>query len=133
MTLPVDVEPTTPERLIDGGFTAIPTAVSASERNSAKLVGIAEIEGHRGGQELGRVVRLEIGGLVGDQRVGRGVALVEAVFGEALAAGRRSRPPATRSMPRSVAPLTKCLRCACISVRIFLPMARRSRSAWPSE
>ncbi len=47
-----------------------------------ELVGIAEIEGHRRGKELDRIVRLEIGGLEGDQRIGRGVALVEAVAGE---------------------------------------------------
>ena len=49
-----------------------------------ELVGIAHVERHRRGQELDRIIRLHIGGLVGDQRVGRGVALVEAVFGEAL-------------------------------------------------
>ena len=37
------------------------------------------------------------------------------------------------SMPRSVAPPTKIARCFSISERIFLPMARRSRSASPSE
>ena len=49
-----------------------------------ELVGIAHVERHRGGQELDREIRLHIGGLIGDQRVSRGVALVEAVFGEAL-------------------------------------------------
>ena len=34
--------------------------------------------------ERGRIVRLEPGGLVGDQRIGRGVRLVEAVAGELL-------------------------------------------------
>ena len=47
-----------------------------------ELVGVAHFQRHRGGQELDRVIRLHIGGLIGDQRVGRGVALVEAVFGE---------------------------------------------------
>ena len=49
-----------------------------------QLVGVAHVERHRGGQELDRIIRLHVRGLVGDQRVGRGVALVEAVFGEAL-------------------------------------------------
>ena len=49
-----------------------------------KLVGVAHVERHRRRHELDRIVRLQIGGLVGDQRVGRGVALVEAVFGETL-------------------------------------------------
>src|SRR5665811_1905485 len=49
-----------------------------------ELVGIAHVERHRRRQELDREIRLHIGGLVGDQRVSRGVALVEAVFGEAL-------------------------------------------------
>ncbi|VCU09306.1 hypothetical protein RHODGE_RHODGE_02480 [Rhodoplanes serenus] len=47
-----------------------------------ELVGVAHVEGHRGGQELDRIVRLEVGGLVRDQRVGGRVALVEAVVGE---------------------------------------------------
>ena len=38
-----------------------------------ELVGIADVERHRGGEELDRVVRLHIGGLVGEQRVGRRV------------------------------------------------------------
>ena len=49
-----------------------------------QLVGIAHVERHRRGQELDRIIRLHIGGLIGDERVSRGVALVEAVFGEAL-------------------------------------------------
>ena len=48
-----------------------------------KLVGIGHVVGHRRGQELDRIVRLHVGGLVGDQRVGRRVALVEAVVGKA--------------------------------------------------
>ena len=49
-----------------------------------QLVGIAHIERHGSGDELDRIVRLHVGGLVGHQRVGRGMALVEAVFGEAF-------------------------------------------------
>ena len=47
-----------------------------------ELVGVAEVERHRGGEELDRVVGLEIGGLVGDHGIGRRVAFVEAVAGE---------------------------------------------------
>ena len=49
-----------------------------------ELVGIAHVERHRRREELDRIIRLHIGGLIGDQRVGGGVALVEAVVGEAL-------------------------------------------------
>ena len=49
-----------------------------------ELVGVAHVERHRGGEELDRIIRLHVGGLIGDQRIGRGVALVEAVIGEAL-------------------------------------------------
>ena len=47
-----------------------------------QLVGVRHVERHRRGEELDRIVRLQIGGLVGDDRIGRRVALVEAVVGE---------------------------------------------------
>ena len=47
-----------------------------------ELVGDVDVELHRGGQELDRVIRLEIGRLVGQQGVGGGVRFVEAVIGE---------------------------------------------------
>ena len=47
-----------------------------------ELVGIAHVERHRRGQELDRIIRLQIGGLVGDERIGGGVRFVEAVAGE---------------------------------------------------
>ena len=49
---------------------------------AVQLIGIGHIERHRGGDELDRIVGLEIGGLIGDQRIGRGVRFVEAVAGE---------------------------------------------------
>src|SRR5574337_900260 len=58
---------------------------SEPQRLGAKfgeLVGIALVQRHRGGEKLGRMVRFEPGGPVGDERVGRGVAFVEAVVGE---------------------------------------------------
>ena len=47
-------------------------------------VGIADIERHRGGEEFDRIIRLQIGGLIGDLGIGRGMALVEAIAGEFL-------------------------------------------------
>ena len=48
-----------------------------------KLVGIAHVEGHGSREEFHRIVRLHECGLIGDQCVSGGVALVEAVIGEA--------------------------------------------------
>ena len=48
------------------------------------LVGIALIEGHDRGHELHRVIGLEIGGLIGQQGIGGGMGLVEAIGGEFL-------------------------------------------------
>src|SRR5215207_2488574 len=44
-----------------------------------QLVGVAKIKGHGGCNELGRVVRLQIRGLIGHHRVASGVRLVETV------------------------------------------------------
>jgi len=44
-----------------------------------ELVGIAKVEGHRRGEELDGIVGLEIGGLVGDHGIRRGMALVESI------------------------------------------------------
>src|SRR3546814_3129534 len=43
---------------------------------SVQLVGVAHVVGHRRGQELGRAIGLQIGGLIGDQGVCGGMALV---------------------------------------------------------
>ena len=64
-----------------GASTLMPSRC-ASERNSDELVGVVEIERHRRRDELDRVMRLHVGGVVGHQRIGRGMALVEAVVGE---------------------------------------------------
>ena len=93
---------------------------------------LRHVERHRGGQELDRIVRLQIGGLVGDQRIGGRVRLVEAVIGE-LGEQVEDLVGLLLATPRSTAPETKRSRCASISALIFLPMARRSRSASPSE
>ncbi len=47
-----------------------------------ELVGLVEVVAHRRGIEFGRVMRLQPGGMIGDQGIGRRVALVEAVTGE---------------------------------------------------
>ena len=47
-----------------------------------ELVRVALVQRHRRRNELHGIVRLEPAGLVGDQRIGRRVALVEAVVGE---------------------------------------------------
>ncbi len=47
-----------------------------------QLVGVGQIEAHRGREELHRAIGLQPAGLVRDQGVGGGVALVEAVAGE---------------------------------------------------
>ena len=69
------------ERLMSGGSSLI-FRRSSSWLEDVELVGVAEVERHRGGEELDRIVRLQPRRLVGDQRVGGGVALVEAVAGE---------------------------------------------------
>ena len=48
------------------------------------FVGVPHFAGEQGRHELVRVVRLQVGRLVGDERVGRGVRLVEPVAGELL-------------------------------------------------
>ena len=52
---------------------------------------------------------------------------------ELISVVNRALSAPAASMPRSVQPLTKRSRCASISALIFLPIARRSRSASPSE
>src|SRR3984893_4980143 len=47
-----------------------------------ELVGVAEVEGHQSGEELDRVIGLQIGRLIGEERIGGGMRLVEAVAGE---------------------------------------------------
>jgi hypothetical protein len=47
-------------------------------------VAAGDVAGEQGGHELGGIVRLQVGGLPGQQGVGRGMALVEAVAGELL-------------------------------------------------
>ena len=70
-------------RPIDGwwfDFDAKPLGLVAK---LGKLVGVAHVQRHRRGHELDRVVSFHVGGLISDQRVRGGVALVEPVIGKA--------------------------------------------------
>ena len=98
-----------------------------------ELVGVVEVERHGRRQELDRVVGLQIGRLERDERVGRGVALVEAVIGELGEEVEDLVGLALVQTRAAMAPCTKRSRWASISALIFLPMARRRRSASPSE
>ena len=64
-------------------------------------VGVADIERHRGGEEFDRIIRLQISGLIGDLRIGRGMALVEAIAGEFLRLLENLSRRRTWQMPRS--------------------------------
>ena len=94
-------------------------------------VGVADIERHRGGEEFDRIIRLQIGGLIGDLGIGRGMALVEAVAGEFLRLLENLFGDRSAGCRFSPAPLMNFSRCVAISDGIFLPMARRRRSASP--
>ena len=67
---------------VDVGRQALDSAAPHVLDEQRQLVGLRHVEAHRGGVEFGAVMRLQPGGLVGDQRVAGGVALVEAVAGE---------------------------------------------------
>src|SRR5439155_19454178 len=47
-----------------------------------EFVGVAEVERHQRGEELDRIVGLQIGCLIGDERIGCRMGLVEAIAGE---------------------------------------------------
>ena len=49
-----------------------------------QFIGVVGLDRHQRGEELDRVVGLEVGRLVGDQGVAEGVGLVERVPGERL-------------------------------------------------
>ncbi len=46
------------------------------------LIAVLDLAGEKGGHELGRVVRLQVGGLVADEGIGGGMGFVEAVAAE---------------------------------------------------
>ncbi len=118
--------------MIEGGSTRMPSR-SASALNSASLSVLPMSSVIDAAQELDRVIRLHVRRSDSDPARKRRRALVEAVFGEALeqvenGVGLMALDPRARCCLRR----SPCA-AACISLRIFLPMARRSRSAWPSE
>ena len=49
-----------------------------------ELVGVVQLDGHVRREELGGVMDLDPAGVIGQQRIGGGVRLVEAVAGELL-------------------------------------------------
>ncbi len=71
-------------REIDVGRQHLDAVVLGVAAEDLHLVRVVHVGGHGGGQELGRVVGLEPGGLVRDQRVRGRVRLVEAVARELL-------------------------------------------------
>ena len=80
-------------RRLDAEFGAGAVDVGRQDRDAepraflhvaGELVGVRQIQRHRGGEEGDGVVRLQPGRLVADQRIGGRVGFVEAVVGEAL-------------------------------------------------
>ena len=61
--------------------TSMPNS-RASAMYSLKLVRVRHVVRHHGAEKLHRIIRLQIRGLIGDDGVGGGVRLVEAVAGE---------------------------------------------------
>ena len=117
---------------MQGGRMAMPDFL-ASDGEHRELVGVAHVERHGRGQELLAVVGLQIGGVVAHERIGGRVALVEAVAGELV--DQLEDVVGVRLLDAVLAwrRRTKRLCCCAISRLSFLPMARRSRSASPSE
>ena len=69
--------------LMSGGSTGI-AAIAALGQVHRELVGVLRLDRQQRRGEVPRVVRLEIRGLIGQERVGRRMRLVEAVPGEVL-------------------------------------------------
>ena len=96
----------------------------------AHLVGVVHDQRQVGSHECRRMMRLEIRGLIGDQRIRGGVRLVEAVARELLHQVEELRRLRSRQAvlfrpgDEDVALLRHLL-------GFFLPIARRSRSAPP--
>ena len=67
---------------VDVGAKAVEPAATDILDEQCQFVGLRHVEAHRRGEEFGRVVRLQPGGVIGDQSVSRGMALVEAIAGE---------------------------------------------------
>ena len=87
--------------LMFGGSTSIPIRRQSSICSTKNLSrsGAVHLRGEHGRHELGRVVGLQVGGLIGDQGIGRAVRLVEAVAAEDARSGRRSWRPGPGPAP----------------------------------
>ena len=116
--------------LVDVGrqhLDAHPAALVQVQRGLVLVVAHAR---EQRGHVLGRVVRLEVRRPVRDQAVRRGVRLVEGVVGERdQDVPQRLDRPAEK--PRSRIPSSNATNSLSSTSRFFLPIARRSRSAWP--
>ena len=77
-------------RLMLGGRTAIP-ARRHSAISDDDAIGVAKLRGEQCRHELNRIIRLQVGGLGGDDRVCRAVRLREPIAGESLDHGEDFR------------------------------------------
>ena len=93
MSRALDAAETIADLLLVNGLEAVVGRVDVGRQNGepagfrlvvevANLVGVIHDERQVGGDERGRMVRLEVRGLVGDQRVCRSVRLVEPIAGK---------------------------------------------------
>jgi hypothetical protein len=98
-----------------------------------ELVGEVEVAVHHGGHELGRVVRFQVGGLVADHGIGGSVGFVEAVVGELFQKVEDLPGLLGVDVVGGLAAFDELGRSFAISSAIFLPIARRRRSAPPRE
>ncbi len=122
----------TSEALTHGGSTEMPLR-RASAANMRELVGVAHVERHGGGEELLAVVRLHVGRVIADQRVGGGVRFVEAVAGELVDQLEDvGGVVLLDAVLHGAGDEARLLAWPC-SALSFLPMARRRMSAWPSD
>src|SRR4029450_343944 len=71
-------------RQVDVGRQHLDAHGPAGGQGGGRLLQAGLHAGQQAGQVLDRVVRLEVGGPVGDEAVSEGVALRESVVGEAL-------------------------------------------------
>ncbi len=67
---------------IDVGRQQLDAAAADILGEQGQFVGLRHVEAHRRGEEFGRMMRLQPGGLIGDQGIAGGVALVEAIARE---------------------------------------------------
>jgi hypothetical protein len=93
--------------VIDVGWQESQAVVDRVLVEELDLVGIGHFRRQRGGHEGRRMVAFEPGRVVGDQGIGGGVRLVEAVAGELLHQCRRCALAWASPTPLAAAPVTK--------------------------